>query len=174
MQRIMSVLGNVAKHILGSLERAFRLMALWGLIVGVIAGLTTEGIGAYLTREFPPSGATHLAAAAIAITFGYAVAVTVAIGEILRGIIHGIELIVKESEQLAQEGIHEAELLAQRGEQEALRLGRAALGDAAALEHGVADRFRGMERGVASHVPGHHNDPTAPATIPTNPPPASR
>lgn len=185
MQRVMNVLGNVAKHILGSLERAFRLMALWGLIVGVLAGIATEAVGAALTHEFPPSGATHLAAAAIAITFGYAVAVTVAIGEILRGIIRGIELIVKESEELAQEGLHEAEVLAQRGEQEALRFGRAALGDAAAvgrgvvggaesLEHDVAGRFRGMERGVASHVPGHHNDPSAPATIPTTNPPGVR
>ncbi len=194
MQRVMTVLGNVAKHILGSLERAFRLMALTGFIVFVLVGLAAEGIGTYLTHDWPPSGATHLAAAALAISFGYAAAVTVAIGEILRGIIKGIELIVAETEQLAQEGLHEAELLAQRGEQEALRFGRAALGDAAAvgrgviggaegLEHGVADRLRGAERGVASHLPGRDQgqnpgqnpETPAPATVPTtNPPQLSR
>jgi hypothetical protein len=186
MQRIMNVLGNVAKHILGSLERAFRLMAITGFIVAIIAGLGTEVIGSLLTKEIPPSGPTHLAAAAIAITFGYAAAVTVAIGEILRGIIRGIELIVEETEHLAQEGLREVESLAQHGEADALRLGRAALGDVASLgrgvlggaesiEHGVANRFRGAEQGIASHMPGHQQDPNAPATVPTtNPPQFSR
>jgi hypothetical protein len=171
MNRIAGVLGNVAKHILGSLERAFRMMALTGIIVALVVGLATEAVGIYFTGYFPPSGATHLAAAALAIAFGYAAAVTVAIGEILRGLIKGIELIVSETEHLADEGLHEIEGLAQRGEGEALRLGRSALGDAASLGRGVIGGAESLEHGITSHLPGHHRDPQVtgqmPATIPT-------
>jgi hypothetical protein len=190
MGRISNVLGNVAKHILSSLERAFRMMAITGFIVAIIAGLSTEVIGSLLTKEIPPSGPTHLAAAAIAVTFGYAAAVTVAIGEILRGIIRGIELIVAETEHLAQEGLHDLEGIAERGGQDALRLGRAAVGDVAglghgvvsgaeSLEHGIAERFRGAEHGIASRVTGRSQDSSqdtgqnsaAPTTVPTTNPP---
>jgi len=179
MQRIMNVFGNVAKHILGSLERAFRLMAITGFIVAVLSLLATEAVGSLLTNKFPPDGPTHLAAAAIAVTFGYAAAVTVAIGEILRGIIKGIELIVSETEKLAEEGLHEVEVLAQRGESEALRLGRAAIGDAASLGRGVLGGAESLEHGIASHLPGHHQenrqDAASPAPVPTiNPPQFSR
>jgi len=174
MQRIMTVLGNVAKHILGSLERAFRLMAITGFIAAVLSGLATEVIGSLLTKEVPPSGPTHLAAAAIAVTFGYAAAVTVGIGEILRGIIRGIELIVSETEKLAEEGLHEIEVLAQRGESEAVRLGRAAVGDAASVGRGVLGGAESLEHGIASHLPGHrqesHQDSSSPATVPTTNP----
>jgi hypothetical protein len=178
MGRITHVLGNVAKHILGSLERAFRLMAITGFIVAILAGLSTEVIGSFLTNEVPPTGPTHLAAAAIAITFGYAAAVTVAIGEILRGLIRGIELIVSETEHLAQEGLHEVETFAERGEGEALRLGRAAIGDVASLGRGVIGGAESVEHGIASHLPGHRQDSGqntgqntgAPATVPTTSP----
>lgn len=164
MQRVMSVMGNVAKHILGSIERAFRAMAITGLIVALLVGLGTEGAGYLLTHDI--SGPTHLAAAALAIAFGYAAAVTVAIGEILRGIIKGIEMIVEESEHLAQEGLREAEMFAQHAEVDALHLGRAALGDAGALGRGVIGGAEGLEQRVASHMPGHHADAQAPASAP--------
>ncbi len=131
--------------------------------------------GSLLTNRFPPEGPTHLAAAAIAVAFGYGAAVTVAIGEILRGIIKGIELIVSESEKLAEEGLHEVEVLAQRGESEALRLGRAAVGDATSLGRGVLGGAESLEHGIASHLPGHRQDANSPATVPTtNPPQFSR
>jgi len=155
MNRIMNVLGNVAKHMLGSLARAIRMTFLTGIIVFIVVALATEGIAWWMTGAVP-TGLTHLAAAALAIAFGYAAAVTVAIGEILSGIIRGIELIVAESEKLAQEGLHEVEGLARRGEEEALRLGRSALGEAGSLGRGVIGGAESLERGVASHLPGHH------------------
>jgi hypothetical protein len=164
MQRVMSVMGNVAKHILGSIERAIRAMAITGLIVALLVGLGTEATGYLLTHEI--NGPTHLAAAALAIAFGYAAAVTVAIGEILRGIIKGIEMIVEESEHLAQEGLHEAEVIAQRAEVDALHLGRAALGDAGSLGRGIVGGAEGLEHRVTSHVPGHHPDAQAPSSTP--------
>lgn len=168
MQRVMSVLGNVAKHILGSIERAIRAMAITFLIVAILVALGTEATGYVLTRDI--NGPTHLAAAALAIAFGYAAAVTVAIGEILRGIIKGIEMIVEESEHLAQEGLREAEVLARRAEGDALHLGRSALGDAGALGRGVIDGAEGLEHRVASHLPGHHPDEQAAAPMPTTDP----
>jgi hypothetical protein len=165
MNRLTGVLGNVLKHILISVERALRAMVITGLIVFLVVGLGTEALGAYFTHELPPSGLTHLSAAALGIAFAYAAAVTVAVIEILRGIIRGIELIVAETEHLAEEGLRDLEGVARRSEEEAMRLGRSALGGAESLEHGITDRFRGAERGVASRLPGHHESQTT--TVPT-------
>jgi hypothetical protein len=127
--RIVSVLGSVAKHILHSLRRAFIAISIAGLSVAVVAGAATEGIAAFLTKSFP-SGPTHLAAAAMAIAFGYAAAMTVAIVEILKGLVEAIELVVKETEKLAAEAVHEAERLGGEALRDAGRAGRAALGGA--------------------------------------------
>jgi hypothetical protein len=165
MNRLTGVLGNVLKHILVSVERALRAMVITGLITALIVFLGAEGISVYVNGKFPPSGLTHLSAAALAIAFAYAAAVTVAVIEILRGIIKGIELIVAETEHLAEEGLRDLEGVARRSEEEVARLGRGALGGAESFEHGVADRFRGAERDVASHLPGRHQSETA--TVPT-------
>lgn len=169
MHNVTAVLGNVAKHILVSIERAFRVMAITGFIVAIVVGLGTEAIGSLLTQQIPAGGFTHLAAAALAIAFGYAVAVTVAIGEILRGLIKSIELVVQESERAIKIGLEEVEGMVQHAEGEALHVGRAALHDAAAvgrgviggaesLEHGVAQRVHGAEQGLANHLPGRRTD----------------
>jgi hypothetical protein len=84
----------------------------------------------------------------------------------LSGIIHGIELIVSESEHLAKEGLHEIEGLARHGEEEALRLGRSALGEAGTLGRGVLGGAESLERGIASHLPGHHDAHAA--TLPSS------
>ncbi|MGH2515511.1 MAG: hypothetical protein ACRDHP_07630, partial [Ktedonobacterales bacterium] len=113
--KIARVLGTAAKHILHSLRRAFIVISITGLVVALIAAIATEVISGVLTHSFP-TGSTHLAAAALAVAFGYAAAMTVAIAEILRGMIIAIELLVKESEKLAEEAAKEAEVLARRAE----------------------------------------------------------
>lgn len=151
--RIVSLLGSVAKHILHSLRRAFIAISITGLSVAVVAGVATEGIAAFLTKSFP-SGATHLAAAAIAIAFGYAAAMTVAIVEILKGIVEAIELVVKETEKLAGEALREAEKLGGEAVRDAGRAGRAALGDAETVGRDavgvVGGVVGGVEHGVGS------------------------
>ncbi len=177
-QRLMKLLGTAAKHTLEALRRALFAVFITGLLVALITAVATELVGFLLTKQI--SGPTHLAAAALALAFGYAIAVTVFLGEILRAIIKIIEMIVEESEKLAAAAIKEAEVLAQKAEGEAARFGHAAVGDVGALGHGLEHVVGGaagaiggvasgaahevghIEHGVASHIPGHHNAPTAP------------
>ncbi|HEX6123386.1 MAG TPA: hypothetical protein VFY89_09505 [Ktedonobacterales bacterium] len=152
--RFMGVLGNVAKHILHALRRAFIAISVTGLSVAVIAAVATEAVAAFLTQTFP-TGATHLAAAAMAVAFGYAAAMTVAIVEILKGLVEAIELIVKEAEKLGGEVIHEVEKFGGEAIHDVGRLGRAAVGG---VEHGVGDVIGGVEHGVGALTHHHGHD----------------
>ncbi len=165
--RVLKFMGTAAQHILHALRRAIWAMAVTGLIVALLAAAATEVIAFFLTKSFP-TGPTHLAAAALAVAFGYAAAVTVAISEILMAIVKTIELLVQESEKLAEEAFKEAEVLARKVEGEAVTLGRGAIGDAESLGRGIAGVAGGLvggiaheaqsvEHGIASHLPGHHN-----------------
>lgn len=165
-QRMMKLLGTAAKHTLEALRRALLAVAITGLLVALITAVATELVGFLLTKQF--SGPTHLAAAALAISFGYAVAITVCLGEVLRAIVKIIEMIVEESEKLAQAAIKEAEVLARKAEEEAIHLGHAAANDAGALGHGLghivstvtsgaAHEVGSIEHGITEHLPGHHN-----------------
>jgi 20S proteasome alpha/beta subunit len=182
-RRLVALLGSTAKHILGGLRRALRAVALTFLIVALIVAGVTEVVGAYLTRSFP-TGPTHLAAAALAIAFGYAAAMTVAIEEILRAIIKAVELIVEEAEKVEKVAVHELAALGHEAGQEAVKLGhvavtdtqnfgRMAASDAGAVGHaaaslvggavgGVEHAFGGMEHAVGSHL-HHHAGGAAPA-----------
>lgn len=185
--RMVGLLGTAAKHILHAFRRALRAVAIAGLLVALVVAIVTEIIGAYLTHSFP-SGPTHLAAAALAIAFGYAAAITVFTEEILRAMIKAIELIIEESERLSKEAIHEAEVLARKAEEDAVRFGHMAATDAERLGHGayadagalgrgligavtgavggLAAEARNVEHGVAAHVPGRHGVETANAAVP--------
>ena len=176
-QRLVKLLGNSAKHVLTGLRRAFYAVALTGLIVAILAAVATVIIAWFLTKQFPPGGPTYLAAAALAIAFGYAAAMTVAIGELLRAIIKAVELIVEEAEKLERKAQQEIGLLAERAGQEAVKVGREAVtdtgaavrtvvGDAGAAGRAVVGGIGGIagaaghevhsaEHGIASHLPGH-------------------
>ena len=184
-KRLVALLGTTAKHILHGLRRALRAVALTFLIVALVAAGATELIGSFLTHSFP-TGPTHLAAAAIAIAFGYAAAITVAIEEILRAIIKAVEIIVEEAEKVEKKAVQEIEVLGRKAEEEAVRLGRTAVTDAGSLGrvaahdagslgHAVTGAVGGafgavggavgdVEHGIASHVPGHHNSGPAAVT----------
>jgi len=194
-RRLVALLGTTAKHMLGGLQRALRAVLLTGLITAIVVAGITEVIGYFLSdRQFPPGGATHLAAAALAIAFAYAAAITVAIEEILRAIIKSVELIIHEAEQLEKKAAEEIGILARRAEEEGVRFGRAAVTDAGALGRtalsdagamgravvggagavvgGVEREVRGVEHGIGSHLPGHHpaaNAPMVNATVPNGP-----
>jgi len=193
-RRLVALLGTTAKHMLGGLQRALRAVLLTGLITAIVVAGITEVIGYFLSdRQFPPGGPTHLAAAALAIAFAYAAAITVAIEEILRAIIKSVELIVHEAEQLEKKAAEEIGVLARRAEEEGIRFGRAAVTDAGALGRtalsdagavgravaggagavvgGVEREVRGVEHGIGSHLPGHHHAdaPMVNATVPNGP-----
>lgn len=154
-RRLVGLLGTSAKHILTALQRAFRAVALTGFITFIIVGIGTEVVAYFLTnRQFPPSGPTNLAAAALAVAFGYAAAITVAVEEILRAIIKTIELIVEESEKLAAAAVKESEVLLREGGEEAVRLGRGALTEAGALGRGAVHGAETLGRDAAGVVGG--------------------
>ena len=173
-KRLVSVLGTSAKHILGALQRTFRAVAVTGLVTMLVTAIAVQVVAFFLAgREFPPSGATNLATAALAIAFGYAAAITVAVEEILRAIIKTIELIVEESEKLAAAAVKEGEVLLREGGEEAARLGRGAAGavgalgrgavheagtighDAAGVVSGIGGAIGHDVHAVESHLPGH-------------------
>lgn len=185
-QRFVKLLGNSAKHVLTGLRRAFYAVALTGLIVALVAAVATVVVAWVLTKQFPPQGPTYLAAAALAISFGYAAAMTVAIGELLRAIIKAVELIVEEAEKLEKKVQQEIGVVAERAGQEAVKVGREAVtdtgaavrtvvGDAAGASRAVAGGIGGLvggvgheahsvEHGIASHLPGHHEQDSSGAT----------
>jgi phage-related protein len=155
----MHVLSNIGKHILGTLQKAFRRIFVSFMLVFLIVATATEAAGVFLNGgKFPPDGTTHLAAAALAIAFGYAVAITIAIEEILRGIVKSIELVVQETEKLAGEAIGEVEKLGKSAFNEAGSLAGGAVHSVEGVAGGVGREFRSVEQGIASHLPGHHPD----------------
>lgn len=184
-QRLVALLGTTAKHILHGVRRALRAVALTFLIVALLAAAVTEVVASFLTHAFP-TGETHLAAAAIAIAFGYAAAITVAIEEILRAIIKAVELIVEEAERVEKKAVAEIEVLGRKAEEEAVRFGRAAVTDAGAFGRtavsdagalsravtgvaggvvgGIEHDVHSVEHGIGSHLPGHHNAAPVPAS----------
>jgi hypothetical protein len=195
-RRLVGLLGTSAKHILTALERAFRAVALTGFITFILVAVAAEVVAYFLDgHQFPPSGGVNLATAALAVAFGYAAAITVAVEEILRAIIKTIELIVEESEKLAEAAAREGETLLREGGQEALRLGRGAATEAGVLGRGavheaetlgrdaagvvggvgsavgsavggVASGVGHEVRAVESHLPGHHQSAQSGTTDP--------
>jgi hypothetical protein len=186
-KQLLSLLGNSFKHVLGGIIHALRAIIIAGLATAVAVGGATEAIGSAVSQQFPPAGLTHLAAAALALAFGYAAAITVAIEEILRTIIKAFELVIQEAEKLGKEAITEAEKLGRSAVHDAGAVGRTVITDAGALSRGVTGVVGGViggvgheahaiEQGMASHLPGHHNSvggvsstaPTVPSGGSTN------
>jgi len=137
------------------------------VLAALIAAAATEIAAFYLTHTLF-SGPADLAAAALAVVFGYAAGVTVAIEEIIRAFIQAIELIVEEAEKLEKKATEEIGVLTRKAEEEAVKLGRDALNDAGAVGHtvtgAVGSVLGGVEHDVArvgSHIPGHHPEANA-------------
>jgi hypothetical protein len=107
----MHLLSSIGKEILGTLQRAFRRVLVAFMLVFLIVAVGIEAASFFLNGKFPPDGTTHLAAAALALTLAFAVGVTVAAEEILRGVVKAIELIVKDTEKLAGEALGTVENL---------------------------------------------------------------
>jgi hypothetical protein len=168
-RQLLGLLGNSFKHVLGGILHALRAVALAFIIVAVLAAGATEGIATLLTKQFPPSGPTHLAAAALAIAFGYAAAITVAVEEILRTIIRAFEVVIQEAEKLGKEAVQEAEKIGRGAVSDAGSVGRAVTGVVGGVVGGVGREAHGIEQGVATHLPGHRSEPAATTVTPAAP-----
>lgn len=195
-RRLVSMLGTSAKHILSALQRSFRAVLLTFVFTALIVAVAVEIIAFFINGasfSVAPSSTTHIVAIALAVAFGYAAAITVAVEEILRAIIKTIELIVEESEKLAAAAVKESEVLLREGGQEALKLGRGAITEAGAVGREVGTLGRGaigevgtigrdiggvvggiggavggavggVVHGVESHLPGQHREQSAGAS----------
>jgi len=111
----MHLFGSIAKEILGTLLKAFRRVLVSFILVFLIVALGVEAASFFLNGKFPPDGTTHLAAAALALALAFAVGITVAVEEVLRGVVKIIELLAKEIEKLAGEAVGAVESVG-RGE----------------------------------------------------------
>jgi hypothetical protein len=115
-QRLIHLFSSIGKEILGTVLKAFRRVFVSFVLVFLIVAVGVEAASVFLSGgKLPPDGTTHLTAAALALTFAFAVGVTVAVEEILRGIVKAIELIVHEAEKLAGEAVGAVESMG-RGE----------------------------------------------------------
>jgi hypothetical protein len=74
------------RHLLGSMFRAFFRMIITAFFCGSIAGGAVLVAVYVATRQWPPQQLTLIAAAAVAVLAAYAGAVTVLLGETLRGL----------------------------------------------------------------------------------------
>jgi hypothetical protein len=102
----MHLFSSIGKEILGTLLKAFRRVFVSFVLVFLLVAVGVEAASVVLSGgKLPPDGTTHLAAAALALALAFAVGVTVAVEEILRGIVKSIELIVHEAEKLAGEAV---------------------------------------------------------------------
>lgn len=74
-------------HLLGALRRAIGRVFLWFFLLLIVAILAVEIIG-YVVAGHPtnyhPALLTHIAAAVLGLTLGYAAALTVLVGEVVR------------------------------------------------------------------------------------------
>jgi len=89
----MSVVG----HLLGGLRRAIGRVILWFFIFGLIGAGIVEVISLIETKGGPTLW-THIAAAAIGLTVGYAAGLTVLVSEVVRFMVEA----VKEAQQTVE------------------------------------------------------------------------
>jgi hypothetical protein len=99
-------------HVLGLVRQEIG-HALLHLIVAVLlaialGAIAVEAVGAALTQAWPTLP-THLAAGVVALMAGYAAAVTVLFGALLRAIAHSVEWVTNEIEQATSRILHENE-----------------------------------------------------------------
>ena len=96
------------QHLRRTLFRALRNIIVFGLIGVVLGTAATEAVGAAVTGSVP-TPPTHVAAGVVGLLLGYAVAVTVAFGALLTGLVESMEWVVGEVERLASGVVREAE-----------------------------------------------------------------
>ncbi|HEY1390782.1 MAG TPA: hypothetical protein VGF38_19765 [Ktedonobacterales bacterium] len=96
------------QHLRGTLFHALRDIILFGLIGLALGAIATEAVGMAMTGSMP-TRPTHVAAGAVGLLAGYAVAATIAFSALVTGVVHSVEWAVDEVERVASGLAHEAE-----------------------------------------------------------------
>lgn len=144
---------TILHHLLSTVGTMFRRVAIGfsGVFLSVI--IIVEGIAAALTKEFPPTGLTHLVAVVIGFSLALNVALAIAIEEGLRGFIALIQDVVKVTEAAAkrvgEEVLKDGGSFVRAAEHEFSTLAQGAGRLAQNVEHGAATALRNAE-----HIPG--------------------
>ncbi len=95
-------------HLRRALTRAFRRVLLTGFIFAILGAAATEGVAVLLTGALPTIP-THVAAVAVGLLLGYALAATVAFRALLGAIVEAMEWVVERIENLAARVVQDAE-----------------------------------------------------------------
>lgn len=74
---------SIAFHVLGALRRAIGRVILWFFVLLIVAAITVEIVG-YIAAGQHIVTLTHVAAAIMGVILGYAAALTVLVGEVVR------------------------------------------------------------------------------------------
>ncbi len=134
---------NILHHLLTTLSRTFRRVAVGFGAVFVGAVVVVEGVAIALTGgKFPPTGFTHVVAVIIGFSLALNVALVIAIEEGLRGFIELMRDVARVTEEAAKKVVGEVE-------KEGGQLLHAAEHEAQNLAHGAATAVRD-----AARVPG--------------------
>src|SRR5690348_18311035 len=97
------------QHLRRTLFRALRNILVFGMLSFIMGAAATEVVAAVVTGVYPPTNLTHVAAGVVGVLLGYAVAVTIAFGALLTGLVESAEWVVAEVERLVGGVVHEAE-----------------------------------------------------------------
>jgi len=83
-------------HLLGALRRAIGRVFLVFFLFLIVAGGITEGVAFVASGEHAPVLLTHITAAVIGLSLGYAAALTVLVGEAIRALVSAIQTVEKD------------------------------------------------------------------------------
>ncbi len=100
---------TVLKHLLTTVGRMFRRVAISFVSVFIIVAAAVEAAGSLLTKQVPAGGLTHVVAVVVGFSLALNVGLAVAIEEGLRGFIHLIQEVAKVTEEAAVKVAHAAE-----------------------------------------------------------------
>jgi hypothetical protein len=144
---------TVLKHLLETVGRMFRRVAV-GFTAVFIAGIViVEGVSSALSKQFPATGLTHVVAVVVGFSLALNVALAIAIEEGLRGFITLIREVATAAEREAVKVVHEVE-------KDGGAIFRAVEHEAGQFAQGAGHVVQGIERGAVTaardvaHVPG--------------------
>lgn len=90
---------STAFHLLGALRRAIGRVILYFFVFLIVSGLVVEVVAYFIAGRpagYQPLTLTHIAAVAIGVTLGYAAALTVLVGEVIRFVLSTVQTVEKD------------------------------------------------------------------------------
>ena len=102
------LMGTIGRHLWRAFARMLARVLIWAFISGIVAAGCAIGVAYWLTHHFPPDLPTYIAAGSLALSFAGFIGAVTALLEVIRAIRVAVELLVEESEKLAQAAVESA------------------------------------------------------------------